>query len=68
MHLLPPIQIPHSAPCAHPPPPHSTNNETNPPPQEPVANQKISQSQITIKQLIVSRQVSPTPTHTNTNG
>ena len=30
MHLLPPIQIPHSAPCAHPPPPHSTNNETNP--------------------------------------
>ena len=31
MHLLPPIQIPHSAPYAHPPPPHSTDNDTSPP-------------------------------------
>ena len=32
------------------------------PSQEPIANKKISQSQITIKQFIVSHQVSPTPT------
>ena len=61
--LLPPIQIPHPAPCdvpIHPHPTQQTMRQTLS--QELATNQKISQSQITIKQLIVAHQVSLTPT------
>ena len=65
MHLLPPIQIPHLAQyamCPSTPYPTQQTMRQAPQSQEPAANKKISQSQITIKQFIVSHQVSPTPT------
>ena len=56
MHLLPPIQIPHPAPYAHPPSPHSTNNETNPHHKSQMPIRKFHNHNKTIKQLIVSHQ------------